>query len=148
MSGDCLNGVEVIAGDRVLGVWLGPPPSVDGGERSEAAPSVEEDAMGVLVANRGYVRFAPQPGDCPRERKGQAAPLVKSTINPRIRRNSNGRVILYNSRTGIELIDGGFVRIAFAVFPRRLTPRSRFATASGSLTPRALPAASPAPASL
>ena len=48
--------------------------------------------------------------------------LVKSSINPRIRRNSHVLVILYNSRTGIEFIDGRFVRIIFAVFPRGLIP--------------------------
>ena len=131
MSDDGPNGVEVIAGDRVLRVWLGPPPSVDGGERSEAAPPVEKDAMGAaLVANRGYVRFALQPDDCPgKETAGIAALLVKSSINPRIHRNSHRLVILYNYSPGIEFIDGGFVRIIFAVFPRGLIPWSRFATA-------------------
>ena len=52
-----------------------------------------------------------------KERTGIAAPLVKSSINPRIRRNLNGLFTLYNSRTGIEFIDRGFVRIIFAVSP-------------------------------
>ena len=56
------------------------------------------------------------------EDRGIAAPLVKSSINPRIRRNSNGLVILYNSHIGIEFIDGRFVRIIFAVLPRGLIP--------------------------
>ena len=60
-----------------------------------------------------------------------AAPLVKSSFNPRICRNCNVFVILYKSRTAWNSSKVGFVRIIFAVFPRRLIPWPRFATASG-----------------
>ena len=43
-------------------------------------------------------------------------PLVKSRINARIRRNSNRLFILYNDHIVIEV---GFVRIIFAIFPPR-----------------------------
>ena len=46
-------------------------------------------------------------------------PLVKSQINGRIRRNSNGLFILYDDHIFVEV---GFVRIIFAIFPSRAHP--------------------------
>ena len=54
-----------------------------------------------------------------KERTGIASPLVKSSINPRIRRNSNGIFILDNDHSMVVF---GFVRITFAVFPPRAHP--------------------------